>query len=122
MPRRNREARNAYHRDWIAKNREKVNAERLAHYHRNKDDINERRRLRRLELKAERLDGYTYVYYLPEEHYVGITCDLKERLADHKKTKIINGWEVIARFERRVDARWFECMFHQRGYRGGDHY
>ena len=117
-----RETKNEYHRKWYQNNKEKVKQKKLAHYHQNKDEINARRTERRKQKKAERMDGYTYVYYLPEEHYIGITGDLKERMADHRKTKITDGMVVVARFERRVDARWFESMFHQRGYNGGDHY
>ena len=64
-------------------------------------------------------DGYYHVYYLPEEHYVGMTDCLSKRLTGHKNAgRIIEGVETIARFERAVDARWFEAMFHQRGYQG----
>ncbi len=62
----------------------------------------------------------TFVYYLPEEHYVGITKNLHTRMSGHSRTnnKIIDGFEVIGIFERHVDAHSLETMFHQRGYRG----
>ena len=62
------------------------------------------------------------VYYLPEEHYIGITNSLKQRMRDHsKRGKIVDGYEVIAYFERGVDAHLLETMFHIRGYRGYSH-
>ena len=70
---------------------------------------------------AESKDGYTYVYYLPEEHYVGITTSISNRMKSHKRTKIVDGMEILARFERHVDAHLFETMLHQRGYNGYSH-
>ena len=59
------------------------------------------------------------VYYLPEEHYVGITNSLYLRMKDHNDHgKITEGYVEIARFERKVDAAWFEILFHKRGYNG----
>ncbi len=61
-----------------------------------------------------------HVYYLPEEHYVGITNDVAARCSAHRRRygRITEGFEVLASFERRVDAAWFEVMLHQRGYHG----
>lgn len=59
------------------------------------------------------------VYYLPEEHYIGITKNLKRRIKAHNHSgKITEGYEVVAYFERYVDAMYLEVMFHQRGYNG----
>ena len=59
------------------------------------------------------------VYYLPEEHYVGMSCDIKKRINQHRfDGKITDGFEVIATFEREVDAHWFETSLHIRGYNG----
>ena len=63
-------------------------------------------------------DGYTYVYYIPEEHYVGLTTRVNKRMCDHSIDKITEGWEVLGKFEREVDAHWFETLFHMRGYNG----
>ena len=60
-----------------------------------------------------------YVYYLPEEHYVGKTNYLKRRMHQHRKNgKCTEGMEIVACFERSVDAHWMETMLHQRGYLG----
>ena len=69
--------------------------------------------------RARQKDGYFYLYYLPEEHYVGISNYVKGRMYDHsKKGKITEGYEIIAKFKRGVDAHLLETMFHQRGYNG----
>ncbi len=70
--------------------------------------------------RQKRKEGYTYVYYLPEEHYVGITNHMTNRMSYHKSHgRLINDYEIIAKFERMVDAMWFETMLHQRHYNGG---
>ena len=62
------------------------------------------------------------VYYLPEEHYVGITNSITQRMRDHSKSgRIVDGYEIIAYFERGVDAHLLETLFHVRGYRGYSH-
>ena len=64
-------------------------------------------------------DGLHYVYYLPEEHYVGITNYVANRISQHRRGgKLTDNHEVLASFEREVDAKWFEIQLHQRGYLG----
>ena len=64
-------------------------------------------------------DGFFSLYYLPEEHYIGITDCVKRRIDHHSANgKITEGYEVIAKFERSVDAHLLETMFHMRGYNG----
>lgn len=100
MPRKDPEAQRKYKSEYYKKNRDRL---------RKRD--NERYRLRK--------DAYYSVYYLPEEHYIGSTCYIRKRLNEHaRRGKIIDGWVVIAWFEREVDAYWFEILFHQRGYNG----
>ena len=63
--------------------------------------------------------NYTAVYYLPEEHYIGITLNVTARMSQHKNSgRITQGYEILAWFERSVDAHLFETMLHVRGYRG----
>ena len=86
---------------------------------RTKEQINSYAREYDRKARAARIDGYTYVYYLPEEHYVGITNDVVRRMRVHRhKGKIVDDYEIIARFERAVDAHSLETMFHQRNYNG----
>ena len=61
----------------------------------------------------------TAVYYLPEEHYIGLTNDIMQRMRDHKRYgRITEGYEILCYFERRVDAHLLETMFHVRDYNG----
>ena len=81
---------------------------------RGKEYLDHQRRYR-----ASFKDGYYSVYYLPEEHYVGMTNNVKSRMDYHKSNgKITEGLEIIAKFERAVDAHLFETMLHQRDYNG----
>jgi|688.fasta_scaffold321869_2 hypothetical protein len=73
------------------------------------------------ELYLEETNGYA-VYYLPEEHYVGFTNNMRSRMNDHRKRgRSILGFEVICKFENPIDAHLFETMLHQRGYHGFQH-
>ena len=66
----------------------------------------------------KKADGWK-VYYLPEEHYVGIACNLTRRLNKHARDgRITDNYEIIAKFERAVDAHLLETMLHVRGYIG----
>lgn len=76
------------------------------------------RNSRQKELRKNRFKG-TAVYYLPEEHYIGITNDIQERMITHRKRgKLTDGYEILAYYERRVDAHLLETMFHIRNYNG----
>lgn len=122
----NREERNAYNREWRKNNKDKTDAyteknrERINANQRNWRKNNREKWLKQRKEWADRKkDGYHTLYYLPEEHYIGITNFLEKRLHNHScEGRITEGCEVIARFERSVDAHWVETMFHQRGYNG----
>lgn len=59
------------------------------------------------------------VYYLPEEHYVGMTKDLLERMRDHtKKGKIVDGYEIVGQYLNPKIAHLLETQLHYRGYHG----
>ena len=48
-----------------------------------------------------------------------MTNSIKDTIFRHRKRgKITEGLEVIAKFERAVDAHVLETKFHQRGYNG----
>ncbi len=73
----------------------------------------------RLKIKYDELTKYHHVYYLPEEHYIGMTNNIKRRMRMHTvKGKFTEGFEIIASFERSVDAHYLETMFQMRGYNG----
>ena len=87
-------------------------------YQRAKESITEYYKARQEDQK----DGYTYVYYIPEHHYVGISCNIKSRMRLHRNQgRFTEGMEILARFEKHVDAHWFETMLHMRGYNGYSH-
>lgn len=77
-----------------------------------KDCGKEARREYRRKLK----DGKWYVYLLPEEHYVGITNCIKERMRSHKK--ITDGYEIIGSYETPAHALMVEAYYHTKGYYG----
>ena len=62
--------------------------------------------------------GYS-VYYIPEEHYVGMSNNPKYRIAKHKHLgKITEGWEILFSFENPILAHLMETKLHLMGYNG----
>lgn len=60
-----------------------------------------------------------YVYYLPEEHYIGFTKNIKERMATHKNQgRITEGLEIIGGYKHPASALMVEAAFHLHGYNG----
>jgi len=60
-----------------------------------------------------------YVYYLPEEHYVGFTYNIKQRMYEHKNQgKITDGYEVYGGYKHPAAALMVEAYFHLHGYLG----
>lgn len=69
--------------------------------------------------RENKKDGYWYVYYLPEEHYIGITSLINERMKEHnQKGKITEGFEIIAKYNHPALALMTEALFHYCGYEG----
>lgn len=68
---------------------------------------------------SDRLD-YWIVYYLPNEHYVGITNQPKQRMADHKchGNRNTEDWIVLYCTEDKYNARIIENRFHDMGFNG----
>ena len=64
--------------------------------------------------------GYYMVYYLPEEHYIGITNQPKQRMADHKHHggRNTEGWRVMYCTESKYEARLVENRYHDLGFNG----
>lgn len=63
----------------------------------------------------------TILYYLPEDHYIGITnCKgFFRRLHQHRAVDNYTAdVEIISYYERRVDAHLAETKYHVRGYHG----
>lgn len=70
------------------------------------------------EMRANDYPGYS-VYYIPEEHYIGMSKNVYSRMIKHNHLgKIIDGWEVIESFENPIRAHLMETQFHLMGYNG----
>ncbi len=56
-------------------------------------------------------DEFFSVYYLPEEHYVGMTGWLTDRIKTHRlRGKNVEGWKLMASFPTNIEARNYEAM------------
>ena len=66
--------------------------------------------------KARRLRNkldYFVVYYIPNEHYCGVTSNPQARMASHKhKGMDIEGWRVLSCHDTFIEARHQENLFH----------
>ena len=59
------------------------------------------------------------LYYLPEDHYIGVTNQLSLRLVNHKrKSKHILGYEIVSVFKTKKEALRTERYLHSIGYNG----
>ena len=66
------------------------------------------------------------IYYLPNEHYVGVTNNLKRRLREHRAgntsknvvRKDTSECKVLGVFYNRADALEIERKYHEHGYKG----
>lgn len=64
-------------------------------------------------------DGYYYVYYLPNENYVGMTVNVFGRKRDHKNRGMnVDGFKILSKCTSKSEARILECSYHQKGYNG----
>lgn len=65
------------------------------------------------------LSGYWYVYKLKKENYVGITTDMKSRMATHKHIgKCTEDAKIIAKYKKVEFAIIHEAILHLIGYKG----
>ena len=65
-------------------------------------------------------DGLYTVYYIKEEHYAGMSCNLRHRLRHHKNVynRHIEDVEVIGKYENKEEALRIEATLHSMGYNG----
>jgi len=67
-------------------------------------------------IESQRNDFYT-LYYLPEDHYIGITTQPSIRMRNHKSQgRHILGYEVVAAFKTKREALATERYLHNIGY------
>tara|TARA_R110002074_G_C12269813_1_gene642038 strand:+ start:435 stop:746 length:312 start_codon:yes stop_codon:yes gene_type:complete len=68
--------------------------------------------------KKER-DGFTSVYYLPKEHYVGMTGRVKKRMAAHRSAgKNTRNYKILRVFDNEIEAHLYETQLHWMGFFG----
>jgi predicted GIY-YIG superfamily endonuclease len=60
------------------------------------------------------------VYLLPNENYIGTTCDLSHRLSYHRRVygRDTNGYRILYSTTDRSEALEFERLLHDIGYEG----
>lgn len=79
------------------------------------------RNKKRREISAKKKkdqDGWI-VYYLPEEHYVGITSNLYRRMSNHKNEgRSVIDVEIVSKHKTPEMAALMEAYLHTIGYRG----
>lgn len=116
---------------WVVENPERRQATRKANYEKNKEHIkkvNKQFQLDNSELYkktrrlywAKRNDGLIHVYFLPEEHYCGVTNNMFRREKEHRSTykRITVGMETVMSFKNRKEAELMEAHFHALGWYG----
>lgn len=68
--------------------------------------------------RASEYPGYA-VYLLPEEHYIGMTKNVYNRIIKHKhRGKNTDGWRVLTCFEDPMEAHLYETQLHMMGFNG----
>lgn len=108
MPLKDTQAYREYQSEWRANNKEKVASKRS----KNRENIRRRQRERRE-------DGFYTVYYLPNEHYVGMTDGFDQRIYHHNYAgKNVEGCIVLRTFDNAFDAHIYETQWHKMGARG----
>ena len=100
MPYKNKEDKKAYQKVW-----EEANKEKRADY--------------KKAYKESLKEGHYSVYYLPEEHYAGVTTGLKHRMHVHNSDGMITeGFEVLFTSQDKKEALAFEDRLHSMGCNG----
>jgi len=112
----NKEAILARDKAYCLKNRDK----KLAYYaeYNSKSENKARRR----QIILDEQGGLTAVYYLKEEHYVGVTKNLRLRMNEHRSgsNRHVEDVEVLGMFETREEGLAFEAKLHSMGYNGAN--
>jgi ABC-type nitrate/sulfonate/bicarbonate transport system substrate-binding protein len=120
--------------EWVKNNPDRVKAHAKkyykAYYDKNKEGLNEEARkwaannkdkvaARKKRFAESKKDGLYTVYYLKEDHYVGQTDNMYQRMKNHKgQERHVEDVEILAKFETREEAMAFEAKLHDMGYHG----
>jgi predicted GIY-YIG superfamily endonuclease len=110
MPYKDPQERKDYAKRYRAANKEKQAALTKRWRKDNKEAIREKKRLENEALK----DDFYTLYYLPEEHYIGVTCRPKMRMKKHRTegNRITKGYEVVSIFNTKKEALDTERFMH----------
>ena len=75
---------------------------------------------KRKEKRDSKKDGLYTVYYLKEDHYVGLTNCLYKRMEYHKNTnkRHVEDVEIIGKYKTKAEATRVEAALHSMGYLG----
>ena len=67
-------------------------------------------------------DSKVSLYYLPEDHYIGISNCIYKRMAVHRSRfdRHTEDVEIVATFDTRAEALHYEKLLHSIGYNGSN--
>ena len=111
-----KEEKSEYNRKYREANKEKLAAKRKVYDKANKEKIAAQEKNKH----ASKKDGYYTVYYLKEEHYVGMTTNLSYRMRYHKSkhNRKVEDVEIFGKYETKEEAIRTEAELHNLGYLG----
>tara|TARA_R110000796_G_scaffold219443_1_gene335439 strand:- start:15 stop:419 length:405 start_codon:yes stop_codon:yes gene_type:complete len=117
------EKRKEYKKKWYLANKERINSceERKEWRRRYQKDNKEKIASYYKDYNESKKDGYYTVYYLKEEHYVGMTSSLSYRLLKHNNgyNRHVKDVEIIGKYQTKKGALRVEAALHSMGYLGG---
>ena len=100
-------------------NREKARQYAREYSKKNGKDLAAKKSIYGKEYRARHTNDFYTLYYLKEEHYVGITKRPKLRIKDHKKkNRHVLDFEIISTFKSKREALDVERLLHNLGYNG----
>jgi hypothetical protein len=110
MPYKDPQERKEYAKRYRAANKERQAALSKRWREDNKEAVKESKRLQNESLK----DDFYSLYYLPEEHYIGVTCRPRIRFKKHRieSNRITEGCEIVATFKTKKEALNVERFMH----------
>ena len=105
-------------RTYTEAQRKRINAQKKEYYKANREWIAEKDKIK----TASLTNSFYTMYYLPEEHYIGITNQPEIRMIGQRKEgRNTEGWEVVYTFKTKREALDMERKFHDvLGYFGGN--
>ena len=115
-----KEERREYMKKYYQANKEKI-LTRHKEYAKIHYQLNKEKRIAQMKVIEEsKKDGYYTVYYLKEEHYVGMSNNLTYRLRNHKSyySRHIEDVEIIGKYKTKEGATRVEAALHAMGYLG----